>query len=77
MIFCCCDFAQMYMGGTLLFIGYAFSTHSCSEKDLQKKISRIRVDYRLGVSLPSDYKFWYCATLCQSRQLCHCTSRQS
>lgn len=53
----------MYMGGTLLFIGYAFSAHSCSEKDLQKQISRIRVDYRLGVSLPSDYKFWYCTTL--------------
>ncbi|XP_075906886.1 uncharacterized protein C3orf20-like isoform X2 [Nelusetta ayraudi] len=47
----------MYMGGTLLFIGYAFSAHSCSEKDLQKQISRIRVDHRLGVSLPSDYKF--------------------
>lgn len=52
----------MYMGGTLLFIGYVFSAHSCSEKDLLKQISSIRVDYRLGVSLPSDYKFWYCTT---------------
>lgn len=59
-------YAQMYMGGTLLFIGYAFSAPSCSEKDLQKQISRIRVDYRLGVSLPSDYKFWYCTTLTEA-----------
>lgn len=55
-------YTQMYMGGTLLFIGHAFSPHSCSERDLQKQISRIRVDYRLGTSLPSDYKFRYCPT---------------
>lgn len=52
----------MYIGGKLLFIGYVFGAQSCTEKDLQKQISRTRVDYRLGLSLPSDYKFWYCTT---------------
>lgn len=52
----------MYIGGKLLFIGYVFAAQSCTEKDLQKQISRTRVDYRLGLSLPSDYKFWYCIT---------------
>lgn len=52
----------MYIGGKLLFIGYVFGAESCTEKDLQKQISRTRVDYRLGLSLPSDYKFWYCTT---------------
>lgn len=70
-------YAQMYMGGTLLFIGYAFSAHSCSEKDLQKQISRIRVDHRLGVSLPSDYKFWYCTTPTEAETSSHCANTQS
>lgn len=52
----------MYIGGKLLFVGYVFGAQSCTEKDLQKQISRTRVDYRLGLSLPSDYKFWYCTT---------------
>ncbi|KAM7414858.1 hypothetical protein PAMA_019601 [Pampus argenteus] len=47
----------MYIRGKLLFVGYIFSGHSCSVRDLQKQISRSRGDYRLGLSLPSDYKF--------------------
>ncbi|XP_070687418.1 uncharacterized protein C3orf20-like [Pempheris klunzingeri] len=46
----------MYMRGKLLFVGYIFTGHSCSVMDLQKQISRTRGDYRLGLSLPSDYK---------------------
>ncbi|XP_078112370.1 uncharacterized protein C3orf20-like [Sander vitreus] len=47
----------MYIRGKLLFVGYIFSGLSCSVRDLQKQISRTRRDYRLGLSLPSDYKF--------------------
>ncbi|XP_035520938.1 uncharacterized protein LOC118330497 [Morone saxatilis] len=47
----------MYIRGKLLFVGYIFSGHSCSVRDLHKQISRTRGDYRLGLSLPSDYKF--------------------
>ncbi|XP_050929201.1 uncharacterized protein C3orf20 isoform X1 [Lates calcarifer] len=47
----------MYIRGKLLFVGYIYSGHSCSVRDLQKQISRTRADYRLGLSLPSDYKF--------------------
>ncbi|XP_051807829.1 uncharacterized protein C3orf20 isoform X2 [Acanthochromis polyacanthus] len=47
----------MYNRGKLLFVGYIFNSHSCSARDLQKQISRTRGDYRLGLSLPSDYKF--------------------
>ncbi|XP_042267790.1 uncharacterized protein C3orf20-like [Thunnus maccoyii] len=47
----------MYIRGKLLFVGYIFSSQSCSVRDLQKQISRTRGDYRLGLSLPSDYKF--------------------
>nr|XP_046248964.1 uncharacterized protein LOC124061324 isoform X3 [Scatophagus argus] len=47
----------MYIRGKLLFVGYIFGGHSYSVRDLQKQISRTRGDYRLGVSLPSDYKF--------------------
>ncbi|XP_049430335.1 uncharacterized protein C3orf20-like [Epinephelus fuscoguttatus] len=47
----------MYVRGKLLFVGYVFSGHSCSVRDLQKQISRTRGDYRLGLSLPPDYKF--------------------
>ncbi|XP_047451871.1 uncharacterized protein C3orf20-like isoform X3 [Mugil cephalus] len=47
----------MYIRGTLLFVGYMFSAHSCSARDLQQQISRTRADYRLGLSLPKDYKF--------------------
>ncbi|XP_029288830.1 uncharacterized protein C3orf20-like isoform X2 [Cottoperca gobio] len=49
--------SQMYIRGKLLFVGYIFSGHSCTVRDLQKQISRTRGDYRLGVSLPLDYKF--------------------
>ncbi|XP_036963184.1 uncharacterized protein LOC119024457 isoform X4 [Acanthopagrus latus] len=53
----------MYIRGKLLFVGYVFSDHSRSVRDLQKQISRSRGDYRLGLSLPSDYKLRYdCAT---------------
>ncbi|XP_045892699.1 uncharacterized protein C3orf20-like isoform X2 [Micropterus dolomieu] len=47
----------MYIRGKLLFVGYIFRGHSCSVRDLQKQISRSRGDYRLGLSLPSDYMF--------------------
>lgn len=52
----------MYVRGKLLFVGHVFDAHSCSARDLQMQISRTRVDYRLGRSLPSDYKFRYCCT---------------
>ena len=52
---------QMYMRGKLLFVGYMHSGPSgCSVGDLQKQICRSRGDYRLGLSLPADYKFRYC-----------------
>ncbi|KAI3371175.1 hypothetical protein L3Q82_023797, partial [Scortum barcoo] len=47
----------MYIRGKLLFVGYIFSGRSCSVRDLQKQISSTRRDYRLGLSLTSDYKF--------------------
>ncbi|KAK2842472.1 hypothetical protein Q5P01_012672 [Channa striata] len=47
----------MYIRGKLLFVGYIFSDHSCSVIDLQKQICRSRADYRLGLSLPADYKY--------------------
>ncbi|XP_059192145.1 uncharacterized protein C3orf20-like [Centropristis striata] len=47
----------MYIRGKLLFVGYIFGGDSCSVRDLQKQISRTRGDYRLGLSLPSDYQF--------------------
>ncbi|KAM7003434.1 uncharacterized protein C3orf20-like [Tautogolabrus adspersus] len=47
----------MYIRGKLLFVGYVCSDHSCSVRDLENQISRTRGDYRLGLSLPSDYKF--------------------
>lgn len=48
----------MYIKGKLLFIGYiAYSDSSCPFKDLEKKISKARGDYRLGLSLPPDFKF--------------------
>ncbi|XP_065812995.1 uncharacterized protein C3orf20-like [Labrus bergylta] len=47
----------MYIRGKLLFVGYVFSDHSCSVRDLENQISRTRGDYRLSLSLPSDYKF--------------------
>ncbi|XP_054475567.1 uncharacterized protein C3orf20-like [Anoplopoma fimbria] len=47
----------MYIRGKLLFVGHIFSGHSCSVRDLQKQISRTRGDYRLGLSLSSDYKY--------------------
>ncbi|XP_041652230.1 uncharacterized protein C3orf20-like [Cheilinus undulatus] len=47
----------MYIRGKLLFVGYIFSDHSCSVRDLENQISRSRGDYRLGLSLPLDYKF--------------------
>ncbi|XP_034001911.1 uncharacterized protein LOC117494975 isoform X2 [Trematomus bernacchii] len=47
----------MYIRGKLLFVGFIFSRHNCTVRDLHKQISRTRRDYRLGVSLPTDYKF--------------------
>ncbi|XP_029910574.1 uncharacterized protein C3orf20 homolog [Myripristis murdjan] len=49
--------ALMYIRGKLLFVDYIFSGYSCSVRDFQKQISRTRGDYRLGLSLPPDYKF--------------------
>lgn len=54
---------QMYIRGKLLFLGFIFSAQSRTEKDLLKEISRVRGDYRLGLSLPSDYKYRY--SLCR------------
>ncbi|XP_078139171.1 uncharacterized protein C3orf20-like [Centroberyx gerrardi] len=47
----------MYIRQKLLFADYIFSGYSCSVRDLHKQISRTRGDYRLGLSLPPDYKF--------------------
>ncbi|KAI4825975.1 hypothetical protein KUCAC02_021634 [Chaenocephalus aceratus] len=47
----------MYIRGKLLFVGFIFSGHNFTVRDLHKQISRTRRDYRLGVSLPTDYKF--------------------
>ncbi|XP_069384186.1 uncharacterized protein C3orf20-like isoform X2 [Paralichthys olivaceus] len=47
----------MYIRGKLLFVGYMHSDRSYSVRDLQKQICRSRGDYRLGLSLPPDYKF--------------------
>ncbi|XP_031611520.2 uncharacterized protein C3orf20 [Oreochromis aureus] len=47
----------MYIRGKLLFAGYICSDHSFSARVLEKQISRSRRDYRLGLILPSDYKF--------------------
>ncbi|XP_041851894.1 uncharacterized protein C3orf20-like isoform X2 [Melanotaenia boesemani] len=47
----------MYIRGKLIFLGYIFSGDSCSARDLHKQISRSRRDYRLGMTLPSDYKY--------------------
>lgn len=53
----------MYIRGKLLFVGFIFSGHNFTVRDLHKQISRTRRDYRLGVSLPTDYKFrYYCNT---------------
>lgn len=49
----------MYMQGKLLFVGFIFRAHSRKEKDLLKQISRVRGDFRSGVSLPLDYKYRY------------------
>ncbi|XP_051915935.1 uncharacterized protein C3orf20-like isoform X2 [Hippocampus zosterae] len=49
--------AQMYIRGRLMFLGYVSSGRTCSASDLRKQILRTREDYRLGVSLPPDYKF--------------------
>ncbi|KAF7661689.1 hypothetical protein LDENG_00255930 [Lucifuga dentata] len=46
----------MYIRGKLLFAGNMLSGCSGSVKDLHKQISRSRGDYRLGLSLPADYK---------------------
>ncbi|XP_077373812.1 uncharacterized protein C3orf20-like [Festucalex cinctus] len=47
----------MYIRGQLMFLGYVSSGRTFSVLDLLKQISRTREDYRLGVSLPPDYKF--------------------
>ncbi|XP_034541507.1 uncharacterized protein C3orf20-like isoform X2 [Notolabrus celidotus] len=47
----------MYIRWKLLFVGFIFSDHSHSVRDLENQISRTRGDYRLGLSLPTDYKF--------------------
>ncbi|XP_063335470.1 uncharacterized protein C3orf20-like isoform X3 [Pelmatolapia mariae] len=53
----------MYIRGKLLFAGYICSDHSFSARVLEKQISRSRRDYRLGLILPSDYKFRYYSTI--------------
>ncbi|XP_057692466.1 uncharacterized protein C3orf20-like isoform X2 [Corythoichthys intestinalis] len=47
----------MYIRGRLMFLGYVSNGRTFSVLDLQKQIVRTREDYRLGVSLPPDYKF--------------------
>ncbi|CAJ1056360.1 uncharacterized protein LOC117814340 isoform X1 [Xyrichtys novacula] len=47
----------MYIRAKLLFVGFIFSGHSCSVRDLENQISRTRGDYRLGLSLPPDFRF--------------------
>ncbi|XP_037109740.1 uncharacterized protein C3orf20-like isoform X1 [Syngnathus acus] len=48
----------MYIRGRLMFLGYVSGGRSTfSVLDLQKQILRTREDYRMGVSLPPDYKF--------------------
>ncbi|XP_077566723.1 uncharacterized protein C3orf20-like [Stigmatopora nigra] len=47
----------MYIRGRLMFLGYVSNGRTFSVLDLQKQISRTREDYRMGVSLPPDYKF--------------------
>ncbi|KAG7454355.1 hypothetical protein MATL_G00258830 [Megalops atlanticus] len=47
----------MYVGGKLLFADYIFNGYSCSVRDLQKQIAKTRDIYRLGQSLPPDFRF--------------------
>ncbi|XP_034144129.1 uncharacterized protein C3orf20 isoform X2 [Esox lucius] len=47
----------MYIRGKLLFADYIFNGYSCSVGDLQKQISKTRAFYRMGQSLPPDYRF--------------------
>ncbi|XP_061698299.1 uncharacterized protein C3orf20-like [Syngnathoides biaculeatus] len=47
----------MYIRGRLMFLGYVSNGRSFSVSDLQKQILRTRENYRLGMSLPPDYKF--------------------
>ncbi|XP_041113617.1 uncharacterized protein C3orf20-like isoform X1 [Polyodon spathula] len=47
----------MYICGKLLFADYIFNGYSSSIKDLQKQISITRGNYRMGLSLPSDFRF--------------------
>ncbi|RXM35859.1 hypothetical protein EOD39_3876, partial [Acipenser ruthenus] len=52
-------YLQMYICGKLLFADYIFNGYSSSIKDLQKQISITRGNYRMGLSLPSDFRFRY------------------
>ncbi|XP_032299849.1 uncharacterized protein C3orf20 homolog isoform X1 [Coturnix japonica] len=47
----------MYIQGKLLFANYIFNGYSKSTKDLQKQIAKTRNDYRMGYSLPADFRF--------------------
>ncbi|XP_061533006.1 uncharacterized protein C3orf20-like isoform X1 [Phycodurus eques] len=47
----------MYIRGRLMFLGYVANGRTFSVLDLQKQILRTRESYRLGASLPPDYKF--------------------
>ncbi|CAL8261334.1 unnamed protein product [Merluccius merluccius] len=47
----------MYVGGKLLFADHISAGPRCSVRDLQRQVSTSRQDYKLGLSLPADYKF--------------------
>ncbi|KAM9754804.1 uncharacterized protein ACNS7B_007558 [Menidia menidia] len=64
----------MYIRGKLLFVGYIFSDAKCSARDLLKQISRSREDHRLGVSLPSEYKFSVNVNAPEDTKRCHMSS---
>ncbi len=66
---------QMYIRGKLLFVGHIFTDHSRSVRDLHRQIIRSKRDYRLGLSLPSDYKFRYNCTTLTDVNLCDCRDR--
>ncbi|MGH0165494.1 UNVERIFIED_CONTAM: hypothetical protein FKN15_051629 [Acipenser sinensis] len=50
-------YSQVYICGKLLFADYIFNGYSSSIKDLQKQISTTRDNYRMGLSLLSDFRF--------------------
>ena len=50
----------MYIRGKLLFADHVSTSSRGYVRDLHQQISTSRRDYRLGLSLPADYKIRYC-----------------